>query len=89
VARRPSSPRDRPPDRVSVVAHLAPISGVGQDAADLVHQALLPSEPLVEPLPVHQSSTGSWQLTRHPEDVGPARNSPPSAVARSCMPINP
>jgi hypothetical protein len=35
------------------------------------------------------SPTGSWQLNRHPLGVGPAANSPPSAVARSCMPIRP
>src|SRR5512132_974848 len=36
-----------------------------------------------------RSSTGSSQLTRQPSRVGPAANSPPSAVARSCIPISP
>jgi hypothetical protein len=35
------------------------------------------------------SSAGSTQRTRQPSGVGPAANSPPSAVARSCIPISP
>jgi hypothetical protein len=34
-------------------------------------------------------STGSSHRTRQPSPVGPAANSPPSAVARSCIPISP
>ena len=35
------------------------------------------------------SSTGSSQRTRQPSRVGPASRLPPSAVARSCIPISP
>jgi hypothetical protein len=35
------------------------------------------------------SSTGNSQRTRQPSGVGPASNAPPSAVARSCIPISP
>ena len=34
-------------------------------------------------------SRGRRQVTSHPSGVGPAANSPPSAVARSCIPISP
>ena len=36
-----------------------------------------------------RSSSGSSQRTRQPSRVGPAVSSPPSAVARSCIPISP
>ena len=36
-----------------------------------------------------ESSTGIRQVTSQPPGVGPAENSPPSAVARSCIPISP
>ena len=37
----------------------------------------------------HSPFTGSSQRTRQPLGVAPAANSPPSAVARSCIPISP